>query len=101
MTIAAGLICMCTDRPNVESLCLVMTAHAARRSDREIGSEAVTVLARRRLGNRDRITWMEWGEDLTVALPAQIRGWRSEAGLTVTVAAWHLCAIDVGLMPGA
>ena len=95
VTVAACLIRMRTDRGRVQSLRLVVAPHAARRTDRLIDSEAVTVLAHRQRHDADRIRWMQRRLHRSVATRADLCGRAREPLLPVTVAARNVGRADV------
>ena len=101
MTVSARLIGMCANRRDMAALRLLMAAHAARRADRQIRSEPVAVLTRRRLREADRILDVQRRRYLAMAAPTQIGGRRCEAGLAVAIATGNVSILDVDAMTGA
>lgn len=99
VAVSARLIGVRTDGCDVNTLRLVMAAHATRGTDREVGPEAMAVLARRWLRDADRIDDVQRRRDLAVAAATEIDRWRCEAGLAVTVPAGHVGDLDMCAMP--
>jgi hypothetical protein len=100
MAVAARLIRVCTDGGDVDTLRLIMAAHAGRGTDRQILAEAVTVLACGRLDDADHVGAVQRSRDLAMAAAAQIDGRRHEPCL-VTVATRDVRTVDVRAMAGA
>jgi hypothetical protein len=100
VTVTARLFGVRADRSDVKPLRLVVASHAARRADREIGTETVAVLAGGLVRDADRIGSVQWRRDLAVTLRAEIRGRRREPRVAVAVATRDVRALDVRLVTG-
>lgn len=101
MTITAGLIGVRTDGRRVLALRAVVAAHAARRPDGQIATEAVAILTCRRWHDADRIGDVQRCLDRCVALRADLSRRRRKPGIAVAVAARDLVLADVDRMAGA
>ncbi len=100
VAITARLICVRADRRDMDALRLIMATHARRRTNGEIGSEPVAVLARRRFYDAEYVDSVQRSRHLTVAAATEIDWRRCEAPLTMTVAARDIGTLDMRAMPG-
>ncbi|MDB4960100.1 MAG: hypothetical protein JWP01_99 [Myxococcales bacterium] len=95
VTVAAGLVRVRTDGRHMKALGLLVAAHAARRTNRQVRAKPVTVLTRGNRDEPDRIRRMKWGLHGTVTALADLGGRRREPRVAVTVATRHLVLLDV------
>lgn len=95
MAVAARLISVCTDGGCVKALRIVVTAHAARRANRQIRAEAMTVLTRGNGRECDRIRDVNRCLHAGVTRHTDVGRRRREATVAVTLTARHVVVRDV------